>query len=32
VMNGQIADLPLEILQIDIVMKSLKELGPLKLQ
>ncbi len=31
VMNGQIADLPLEIKQIDIVMKSLKELGPLKL-
>jgi len=32
VMNGQIADLPLEIRQIDIVMKSLKELGPLKLE
>jgi hypothetical protein len=31
-MNSQIADLPLEIRQIDIVMKSLKELGPLKLQ
>jgi DNA-binding Lrp family transcriptional regulator len=32
VMNGKIADLPLEIRQIDIVMKSLKELGPLKLE
>jgi Lrp/AsnC family transcriptional regulator for asnA, asnC and gidA len=32
VMNAQIADLPLDIKQIDIIMKSLKESGPLKLQ
>ena len=32
VMNSQIADLPLDIKQVDIVMKSMKELGPLKLQ
>jgi Lrp/AsnC family transcriptional regulator, regulator for asnA, asnC and gidA len=32
VMNNQIADLPLDIKQVDIVMKSMKELGPLKLQ
>jgi hypothetical protein len=32
VINTQIADLPLEIIQTDIIMKSLKEGGPLKLQ
>ena len=32
VMNTQIADLPLDIKQVDIIMKSLKESGPLKLQ
>ncbi|MGA2883654.1 MAG: Lrp/AsnC family transcriptional regulator [Halobacteriota archaeon] len=32
VINTQIANLPLEIIQIDIIMKSLKEGGPLKLQ
>jgi len=32
VMNGQIAGLPLEIKQVDIVMKSLKEGGPVKLR
>ncbi|MGZ4913974.1 MAG: Lrp/AsnC family transcriptional regulator [Halobacteriota archaeon] len=31
VMNSQISNLPLDIVQIDIIMRSLKEGGPLKL-